>query len=404
MCSRTSLGVVATEATRFHLPRAMMPAFSPATLVQAKRREQLMTKTELRGSRGPARGLNSTIKVACAYKLCKSGRDCKNVSENLRASRKELLQDKCRAIRSHCAEVRFCCSKHLNLCTTGAKPQKRGQREELTDTQMSHFLRTCLTCGYPWLAVLSMLQTVVCERTDCMRNVQVGWFRGLDPQSGQPPMLAIPAVNEKTKPREVPLPSELSRSLHMWINSQPLQGQASTTWPFQGQDLSRSTAILFPGMIISGPSHGKRDWQQPVSERGYLKAVTVVAAFLEKERQESRRANVPHCMEGVSLRKIGTHSFKATGVTLLRENGHSAKVASAIAGTSEETIERYYHRATRQRQRKASEETFSQIAQAPGSNSDSPEVPARTVNFCSMCGKERLRAEFCFCPYCGQKF
>ena len=170
-------------------------------------------------------------------------------------------------------------------------------------------------------------------------------------------------------------------------------------------------SYLFPGVNLS--SH-KRDWTKPISERGYLKAIGVVANLLEKERQAARAANTVHPMDGVDLEKLGTHTFKASGVTIMKDHGHSTKVVSAISATTPETLEKFYERATPKRQRQAVNNSFASVCcetragSASGSMRDKPTIAdtstQRVAKFCSQCGTKRGQLSWSFCPICGHRF
>ena len=374
-----------------------------------------MAKSQKR--RGPLRDPKSTVKIACAYKHCRCPRDVKNVSSSLRLTKTEAKASQCRAVRSHCAELRFCCEAHLRICKAEAKSTQQGQREVLDESQLPHFFQACLRAGYPWLAVLTLLQTMLGERADCARQIQVSWFADLDYSLGKPAQIRIQKVNRKTVRRTTPLAKDFAHALFNWMHHEPLRGAGNTTWPYQGQDLSLDEMYLFPGMLTRGRNHGQRNWRRPVSERGYLKAISVVAMLLEKERGLSSGG---HVMEGVDLRKLGTHTFKASGITLMREHGHAPKVVSAIAATSTETIDRYYERPTAKRQRRCVEDSFAHVFSHPTGTSvaitdskpalsasaavDGRVLPPRRAKFCSECGKRRLCEEHVYCPFCRNTY
>lgn len=123
--------------------------------------------------RGPQRGRNSAIKVRCAYKKCRSGRDCKNISEALRARRVDVDLAMRRAVRSHSACIRFCCDAHLQKCTGKTQMQERGAREVLDVEQVAVLFKTLVSNNAPWAAVLMLFQVVLAERCDAMRSVKM---------------------------------------------------------------------------------------------------------------------------------------------------------------------------------------------------------------------------------------
>ena len=362
-------------------------------------------------TRGPKRSKTSVVKMRCALKTCRSPKDVKNIAARLRVRKDQVLLSKCRAIKANCAVVRFCCLEHLQRCRAKKASRKQGPRETLDHRQLPVFFQACLNAGYPWLAVLTLLQCILAERADAARQCRVQWFENLDVRSGNPPKINWEKVNGKSTARPIPLPDAFAQNLFTWMYQQPLEGAGHTRWPFPGQDMQLPASYLVPGMNLS--SH-KRDWTKPISERGYLKAIGVVANLLEKERQAARAANTVHPMDGVDLEKLGTHTFKASGVTIMKDHGHSTKVVSAISATTPETLEKFYERATPKRQRQAVNNSFASVCcetragSASGSMRDKPTIAdtstQRVAKFCSQCGTKRGQLSWSFCPICGHRF
>ena len=73
----------------------------------------------------------------------------------------------------------------------------------------------------------------------------------------------------------------------------------------------------FPGRVRGGVDN--RHWGVSVSRRAYLLKVTAAAEDILAERAEHRRSGKPHPFDECDLTRLGTHSFKKTGVSLLRD-------------------------------------------------------------------------------------
>ena len=154
-----------------------------------------------RQRRGPRRHANSKVKVRCAYKACRSGRDVKNVGMDLRLAPKDVCQELCRPVRGHAHTVRFCCQAHVARCRTMAKtPQEpRGGRVALEAYQVGELFNVLLVLGHIWAAVLMLVQCFMGERADCARSAKSGWFSNLSPEAPGLPTISIPSVNGKQK-------------------------------------------------------------------------------------------------------------------------------------------------------------------------------------------------------------
>ena len=343
--------------------------------------------------------------------------------------------------------VRFL-SRGLGLISKIRDDRKgpRGPREGMTAPQFASLFQTLCDENSPWVAAAALLQTVLGERGDCVTTLTVGALVDLDPNTPQPPNIVISnetvkarmsnasrskngirhkraptkykaaqreatrhdaqTLNRKTKARSVPLSPTIAAMIHGWMHGKPLCGKMGAAWPFEGQPTNDPSACLFPGHL----PNGDRAWHKPVTRRGYLGQLTGIAkARLEQDRVAAHAAGNLHAFHGFDLAKIGTHSFKKTGVMALKDVCKSTNVVGSICGTSGGTIQKYYDTATDQRKRKAVEAGFDPIAQALGDGvvprleGERPQhVPkaARAIRFCYHCGAARGNPAFSFCPVC----
>ena len=219
-------------------------------------------------------------------------------------------------------------------------------------------------------------------------------------------MVHIPKVNGKTKARSIPLSTDFAEVLHRWLRVSPLSGPQGCQWPWIGQTVDDVRLPLFPGRR-GGPGI-RRMWQTPISERGYLARLRDVSQRLQRERAESKTAGRPHAFDGVDLVRVGTHTFKRTGVTLLKDAGNSTAVVAMIAGTTAKTLGKFYDAPTEKRQRRAVTGAFGAViglveveATAANSSADGPSEAAR---LCSMCGQKRSDLSWVVCPWCGRSY
>lgn len=303
------------------------------------------------------RARRNKVRIKCAYKACRNRqKECKNVGHVLPMAK--INKQQCRRLRSHCKLVRFCCHSHQQECRLKAKKPKRSGREALTAEQLGHLLSTLINkVGAPWAAVLCLFQLVLGERADCARRLDAAWLSNLSAGSASLPMVTIPKVNGKTTPRTVPIPAFLATLMSSWMD-QPLPGAHDSQWPFPGHDLQQhvekgTQRLLFPGRQLGGQNI--RNWQRPVTERGYLEKLEMACQHIALERAEDRLAGKKHIFENVDLKKVGTHTFKKSCVTLLKDAKVSNAVISAITGTSVRTLEDVYDYPTTKRQREATE-------------------------------------------------
>eukprot|EP00971_Amphidinium_carterae_P334374 6469622-Amphidinium_carterae.2 len=269
---------------------------------------------------GPLRAEGSIVKIRCGLKRCRSKRDVKNIAKSLQvpADSAALQPALCRSIRSHTKVVKFCCRAHMEKATRGQQAAQRGQREVLDISQLQFLFHKLVQHNFCWTAVLPLtMSLLLAERADCARRVTLEWLQNID-ADGREALIAVPRCNGKTKARVVPLPCWFAQQLHKWLYKAPLRGPSSQ-WPFPNQDLQKKTAPLFPGAV---PGKGTdRQWKHPVSERGYLKVLKTVAATIGKERAATRSKDPQHkhIMDEVSLSMIGTHTFKRSGVTIMKD-------------------------------------------------------------------------------------
>jgi hypothetical protein len=223
--------------------------------------------------------------------------------------------------------------------------------------QAVQLFHTLCRCGKPWAAVMMCLQVACAERAGAIAQMRVSWLRNLSPDAMGVPVVAIPeGVNGKTPAREVPLNGTLAAQLRRWLYRDPLHGTgplAHTQWPMQGQLLGPN-AYLFPGLLVKGNVLA-RNWEKPITTRGYSKAFQEAAESLRCSRAVCREgpAAPAHVFEGFDLSRLGTHSLKRSAVTWLKEFTHSISIAAEISGTSASTLERFYDAPTAKRVRGA---------------------------------------------------
>ena len=102
----------------------------------------------------------------------------------------------------------------------------------------SHNYVTSLKLAYvqatPWLAVLTLLQTMLAERADCARQIQLSWLKDLDYSLGKPAQIRIKKVNLKTVCRTTPLAKDFAHALFDWMHHEPLRGAGKTQWAVPG--------------------------------------------------------------------------------------------------------------------------------------------------------------------------
>ena len=359
-----------------------------------------------RQRRGPPRSADSMVKIRCAFKGCRNRKDVKNCGAGVQCTAEDVQREMCRrSLRAHAKVVRFCSQRHMDICTAAQPGRPRGQRAVFEAEQLVQFFLTCVDVGSPWLGVLVLLQTFCAERADCMRRACVGWLSGLDPTIGDPAMVHIPKVNGKTKTRSIPMPSSFAHLVHGWLQGPPLSGPPGTQWPFVGQAMDDGRFPLFPGH--KGGPGSRRAWRTPVSERGYLARLRDVSRRLQRERAEAKTAGRPHAFDNVDLGRVGTHTFKRTGVTLLKDAGASSAVVAMIAGTTAKTLDKFYDAPAEKRQRAAVTGAFGALAgavAAGGTAASSSNGGPTVVRFCSMCGRGRSEPSWVSCPWCGRVY
>ena len=304
----------------------------------------------------------------------------------------------CRPIRKHCASIAFCCQSHLQRCRSSSDflaVDARGGREPLDVVQMADFVSELVKGGPVWPAVLLLTQLFLGERADAARLACIGWFHNIEPSAVGAPCVKVPKVNGKTTARELPLPCEFATKLHPWMHMEPLKNP-NHQWPFLGQDVQSSGALLFPGQA----RNRSRQWARAITERSYLKMLKDVAARIGQERTVARLAGTKHTFDGVSLDRIGTHSINKSFVSALKNAKYSTAVISALTGTTPRTLDSTYDIPTTQRQRSAVQDVI--VPVLPGfAAGATAALPAR---YCPSCGTQRQVASWAFCPQCGQRF
>ena len=353
----------------------------------------------------------------------------KNTSKLCTLQKEDIDVAMCRRLRKHCHLVRFCCVSHRQQCL--AKGGARGQRECLDAAQVGCLFHALLAMSLPWVAVIMLLQVVAGERGGCMCQARRRWLQNLPPQEACPPTLRIEQVNGKTKAREIPLAPAIAGLFHQWLSKDPpLHGEDGLCWPFEGQDTIDDNAFLFPGLKVGAGQRGRgRVWGQCVSTRAYLFNLRAAAGILQRERSVSREKGETHPFDGYPLDKLGTHSFKRTGVTLMKDVCASTALVGAIAGTSARTLDKVYDAPTMSRQQQLVGKAFAPLAidigatvtrlhatrrhrkgssNEPGTSSQTDRPDAGPMGqaacFCAQCGKHREAATWTCCPWCRRLY
>ena len=324
---------------------------------------KLKRRSKTDPKRGPERCHSRKVNIFCAYNKCRNKHvDCKN--KPYRLKRKEVNEAKCRSLRPQAATVVFCSQLHLDCCAK-SKMQKRGGREALNAEQASLFFHTIIhRANAPWAGVLLLVQLLLGDRADCARQASIDWFSNIHPDADGLPEVKIPGgINGKTQPRLVPLPPCFSQLLWKWIAIHPLQTDTHQ-WPLVGQQLHatycrKEKQLLFCGR--TGKGKNEVIWDKPISERAYLKQITSACEFILQERKEYHRSERSHVFDEVDLSRIGTHSWKKTAVTLLKNDNVSSAVVSVLTGTSIKTLNEIYDVPTSKRQREAVKKAFTPV-------------------------------------------
>ena len=150
--------------------------------------------------KGPARKPGSKVKIACAWKRCRSKKDCKNTGAKCVLARSKVNETMCRTLRPECKMVRFCSVLHKERCRGNEQKGRRGPRESLDELQVQCLFRVLCSAKKPWAAAMTLLQVCLGERATCVCAAQVQWFKGLNTQH---PTTTIEKVNRKTVPNLV---------------------------------------------------------------------------------------------------------------------------------------------------------------------------------------------------------
>ena len=316
-----------------------------------------------RGSRGPRRGRNSVVKIRCAYRKCRCSKDVKNNGQATTATRSEINEAMCRELHGACRAVRFCGPSHKLLCMAGPAASKRGPREGLDIEQYGCLFATLVGMGAEMIAMITLLQTLCGERADCICKSRVRWLQHLDSSKGAPATFRIEKVNGKTEPRDVPLAPSIAALLREWLSS-GLHGPAGNRWPLPGQNLEDPAAYLFPVLALggSGAKQNRRAFDQPITVRGYRSRLRDAASVLEQKRVVNHRRGEAHPFDGFPLGRLGTHSFKRSAVTLMKDTCASTSLVAVITGTTGKTLDRIYDTPTLKRQQTLVMKTFNPLA------------------------------------------
>ena len=297
----------------------------------------------------------------------------------------------------------------------------------LSVQQFGCLFDTLLQQNCAWVAVLALLQLCVGERGACMCSARFGWLCGLDSDS---PQIQIPPVNKKTKERDVPLEIGVAKLLHSWIHAAPLADQ----WPLPGQPRDDGAA-MFPGFKPGG--RNVRRWRVPVCRQTYHRKLVEVAAPAIKEQVLAAKARgQSHVFSHASLSKLGTHTMKRSGVSMLKDHVKSTALVSKLTGTSASTLDSTYDEPTDERLLRAVRDTFAPISSMLRSDgpTDGPDLggdvafacrqhhaaasmrgqnpnliaamssPKPECFFCGNCGQRALKPSHSFCTRCGEKY
>lgn len=361
--------------------------------------------------RGPGRRKGRSIGIFCANAKCRNKTtDCKNKPFAL--SRAEVDESCCRSLRPQARLVKFCSQQHLELCRKKVV-NKRGGREALSTEQVSLFFATVVhECHAPWAGALLLVQLCLGDRADAARQASTNWFKNIDPHGKGLPEANIPQVNGKTHPRCVPLPLSFARLLWSWITQKPLQSERAQ-WPLDAQDLHGAVLrnedrYLFCARTGSGKNKPVID--KPISERSFLKQIRKTCDILCKQRVEHHRAEKTHTFDDVDLSKVGTHSWKKTAVTLMKDDHVSTSIISTVTGTSARTLDDVYDVPTQKRQRQVVDAILSpvmaRVTEPAGETSGSAEPSRHTAkesqNPCYVCSK-LVDINWQYCAFCGSR-
>ena len=173
-----------------------------------------------------------------------------------------------------------------------------------------------------------LLQISLGDRCDCARQATTDWFSGLQRGSPNLPSALIPEVNGKTKPRRVPLHPSFADMLWGWIADKPLCS-GREQWPFLEQELAHATREEKTTYLFCGRSGNGRNLpvlHKPISERAFLKQITRAARILAQERLAAHKNHEIHVFDDIDLSKLGTHSWKKTAVTLMKDQRISTSI------------------------------------------------------------------------------
>ena len=353
--------------------------------------------------------------IVCAWRDCETGINVKNSRHTLSRDQSDL--DACRPVRAHMKELKFCCEEHKQLSKRKPKSKKKAGegREALNADQLAYLFGALLRCGYPWAAVLTLMQLFLGERADCARSCRMSWVRNVcrGKDGAAPldlPQIVVPeALNGKTEGGPAPLDRGFAALLRDWLEVAPLKGDGGTTWPFENQVSADVDFCLFPGRDVSSQM---RTWEAPVSERAYYASIRKAAALIAQERKTSEDAGETHCFTDLDLGRVGTHSIKMCCVSLLAADGSTMKIIAAITRTSIPVLQKHYDTPTNSRKRRAISSALGPVLKnlpgpertinEPASNAASlePSSSSSMDRWCPKCGKQ-VTSQWRFCYFCG---
>ncbi len=148
-------------------------------------------------------------------------------------------------------------------------------------------------------------------------------------------------------------------------------------------------------------------------QNAYLDKLHQVSAMLQQERQQHRSRGEAHVFDGFPLGHLGTHSFKRSSVTMMKDQCASTALVGAIAGTTAKTLERVYDSPTMGRKQRLVTKDFAPLATriyATTQASSSARIDASTSQAsssaacCRECGKIRAAASWKCCPWCTRLY
>ena len=130
-----------------------------------------------------------------------------------------------------------------------------------------------------------------------------------------------------------------------------------------GRRPAASSSLVMRQEGAGGEGQGtRRNWARPISVRGYQRKLTEAAQVLQEERAANARRSRSHPFDGLPLDRWGTHSFKRSAVTLIKNACTSTALCGSIAGTTARTLDRVYDTPTLKRQQALVARVFGPVA------------------------------------------